>query len=100
MKGFTDFLREQGVVGLAVAVILGGAVGKVVTSLVTDIINPVVGLLLGNVALADKVVEMADGAVILTYGNFVAALIDFTIVAAVVYFGVKKMGLDKLDKAA
>jgi large conductance mechanosensitive channel len=43
MKGFLNFIREQGVVGLAVGFILGGSVSKVVTSLVTDIINPVLG---------------------------------------------------------
>ena len=47
MKGFTDFIREQGVVGLAVGFILGGAVSKVVSSLVSDIINPVLGIVLG-----------------------------------------------------
>ena len=44
MKGFIDFIREQGVIGLAIGFILGGAVSKVVTSLVNDIISPVIGL--------------------------------------------------------
>jgi len=49
MKGFMDFIREQGVVGLAVGFILGGAVSKLVASLVTDIINPIIGIALGVV---------------------------------------------------
>ncbi|OGG09558.1 hypothetical protein A2154_01360 [Candidatus Gottesmanbacteria bacterium RBG_16_43_7] len=47
MKGFINFIREQGVVGLAVGFILGGAVSKLVASLVNDIINPVIGVILG-----------------------------------------------------
>ena len=44
MKGFIDFIREQGVIGLAIAVILGGAVNKLVASLVGDIIQPLIGI--------------------------------------------------------
>ena len=91
-----DFIRNQGVVGLAVGFILGGAVSKTVTSLVDNIINPLVGALLGKVALADKMVEM--GSISLKYGAFISTLVDFFIIAAVVYFGVKALGLDKLDK--
>ncbi|KKU45245.1 MAG: Large-conductance mechanosensitive channel-like protein [Microgenomates group bacterium GW2011_GWB1_46_7] len=50
MKGFLSFIREQGVMGLAVGFILGGAISKVVSSLVTDIVNPLVGILLGFTA--------------------------------------------------
>lgn len=96
MQGFMDFLRAQGVVGLAVGFILGGAVSKIVSSLVENIINPLVGAMLGKVALADKAIEM--GSISLKYGAFISTLVDFIIVAAVVYFGVKSLGLDKLDK--
>lgn len=96
MSGFTDFIREQGVVGLAVGFILGGAVSKTVSSLVDNIINPLVGALMGKVALQDKVLAM--GSVALKWGAFVSTIVDFVIVAAVVYFGVKALGLDKLDK--
>lgn len=97
MKGFLDFIREQGVVGLAVGFILGGAVSKTVTSLVENIINPIVGAMLGKVALGDKVLDM--GGVVLKYGAFISTVVDFVIVAGVVYFGVKMLKLDKLDKA-
>ncbi len=91
-----DFIRAQGVIGLAVGFILGGAVSKVVSSLVDNIINPLVGAMLGKVALTDKVLAM--GSVSLKYGAFISTLVDFIIIAAVVYFGVKSLGLDKLDK--
>lgn len=94
--GFVDFIREKGVVGLAVGFIFGGAVSKIVASLVENIINPVVGILLGKVNLIDKVLLV--GEVQLKYGAFISSLIDFVIIAAVVYFGVKWLGLDKLDK--
>jgi large conductance mechanosensitive channel len=97
MAGFMDFIREQGVVGLAVGFILGGAVSKTVTSLVENIINPLVGMLLGKVALADKALTV--GAISLKWGSFISTIVDFLIIAAVVYFGVKALGLDKLDKA-
>lgn len=96
MSGFVSFIREQGVVGLAVGFILGGAVSKTVSSLVDNIINPLVGLLLGKVDLVDRAVTV--GSVTLKYGAFVSTIVDFVIIAAVVYFGVKSLGLDKLDK--
>ena len=96
MSGFMDFIREQGVVGLAVGFILGGAVSKTVSSLVDNVINPLIGALLGKVDLADKALNI--GAVSLKYGAFISSIVDFLVIAAVVYFGVKALGLDKLDK--
>ena len=96
MKGFLNFVREQGVVGLAVGFILGGAVAKMVTALVTDIINPLIGLLMGGLNL--KNAYFGVGAAKLMWGDFVSVAIDFLIVAFVVYFGVKWLKLDKLDK--
>ncbi|MFZ2523475.1 MAG: MscL family protein [Minisyncoccia bacterium] len=97
MKGFMDFIREQGVVGLAVGFILGGAVSKTVSSLVENIINPLIGVILGKVNLADKMLSL--GGVSLKYGAFVSTVVDFLIIAAVVYWGVNALGLNKLDKA-
>lgn len=97
MKGFLDFVREQGVVGLAVGFILGGAVSKVVSSIVNDIIDPLLGIALGSAKGLDKATFELAGATI-KYGSFLAILIDFIVIALVVYFGVKMMGLDKLDK--
>lgn len=98
MTGFLNFIREQGVVGLAVGFILGGAVSKVVTGLVEDIINPLVGLALGS-AEGLKEASVSVGSAKVLYGALLSTTIDFLIIALVVYFGVKLMGLDKLDKA-
>ena len=97
MKGFLDFIREQGVVGLAVGFILGGAVSKVVSALVTDIINPLLSVALGAVGNF-KTAALTLGSVSILYGDFISVLVDFVVIALVVYFGVKLFGLDKLDK--
>jgi large conductance mechanosensitive channel len=97
MKGFLDFIREQGVVGLAVGFILGGSVSKVVSSLVADLINPILGIVLG--AAGDlKSAYFQIGSAKIMWGNFVNTGIDFLVIAIVVYYGVKGLGLDKLDK--
>lgn len=97
MKGFIEFIREQGVVGLAVGFILGGAVSKVVTALVTDIINPLLGAALGG-AGGIKTASFSIGEAEILYGDMIAVIIDFIVIALVVYFGVKLLRLDKLDK--
>ena len=97
MKGFLNFIREQGVVGLAVGFILGGAVSKVVTALVTDVINPLMGLALGKSAGLKAAMFKISSTQIL-YGDLLSVIIDFIVVALVVYFGVKLLGLNKLDK--
>lgn len=95
-NGFIEFIREQGVVGLAIGFILGGAVSKMVSSLVTDIINPFIGIVLGKVELAQLSARI--GSATIAYGNFISNLIDFAIIAAVVYVGFKVLRLDRLKK--
>ena len=97
MKGFMDFVREQGVVGLAVAFILGGAISDVMKSLVGDVIDPILGLVLGN-AEGLKEMSFMIGKAQINIGNFISVLIDFIVVAFVVYYIFKKLGLDKMDK--
>lgn len=97
MKGFLDFVREQGVVGLAVGFILGGAVSKLVASLVEDIINPIISLGLSNVENLNEA-YLQIGAAKIMWGSFLNVLIDFIVIALVVYFGVKLLKLDKVDK--
>jgi large conductance mechanosensitive channel len=97
MKGFINFIREQGVVGLAVGFILGGAVSKVVASLVSDIINPLLSVVLGAAGNLSEA-YLSLGPISLRWGSFVATFIDFVVIALVVYFGVKLLKLDKLDK--
>ncbi|MBW7956120.1 MscL family protein [Patescibacteria group bacterium] len=97
MKGFIQFVREQGVVGLAVGFILGGAVSKVVAALVEDIINPILALVLGGAENLSSM-YLQVGAAKIMWGSFLNVIIDFIVIALVVYFGVKWLGLDKLDK--
>lgn len=97
MKGFIEFVRKQGVVGLAVGFILGGAVSKFVSALVVDIVNPILGILLNKVGdLKDATWSL--GSAIIKWGDFVSVSIDFVVVSAVVYIGVHLLGLDKLDQ--
>ncbi len=96
MAGFMEFIRKQGVIGLAVGFILGGAVSKVVSSLVADIINPLVGLMLGGQKDLSAY-SITVGAASINIGNFLAVTIDFMVIAAVVYYIVKGLKLDRLD---
>jgi large conductance mechanosensitive channel len=90
---FITFVREQGIVGLAIGFILGGAVSKVVASLVQDIIQPTIGLIFGSTQ-GLKALHLGP----IMVGNFLAIFIDFVIVSAVVYFFFKKLRLEMLDK--
>lgn len=96
LGNFIAFIREQGVIGLAIGFLLGGAVSKTVTSLVENVINPLVGLVLGKVDLSDKVLTIGEAT--LNYGAFISSIIDFLIIAAVIYFIIRGLGIDKLDK--
>jgi len=97
MSEFIKFIRKQGVVGLAVGFILGGAVSKIVAALVEDIINPILGVMLGRAGtLATAALTL--GPVEILWGHFITALIDFLVIALVVFYGVKVLHLDKLDK--
>ncbi len=90
---FTTFIREQGIVGLAIGFILGGAVSKVVASLVQDLIQPAIGLIFGS---TEGLKALHLGPIMI--GNFLAVFIDFVIVSAVVYFFFKKLKLETIDK--
>lgn len=94
MKGFFEFIKKQGVVGLAVGFILGSAVAKLVASLVGDIVNPLLGIALGTVKGLETFTVNFSGANLMV-GHFIAALIDFIVIALVVYIGVKAFGFDK-----
>lgn len=97
MTNFLNFIREQGVVGLAIGFILGGAVSGLVASLIKDIINPLIGLVLGQTSsLQNLGFDILSAHIAL--GNFISVVINFIIVAAVVYYGFKALGLEKLDK--
>ena len=103
LQGFVDFVREQGVVGVAVGLILGLASKSLVDSFVASFVNPIVGVVLGGSSLSSKFVCIQSaGQDVCTskvaYGLFVNDLISFIIIAFIVYFVVKILKLDKLDK--
>ena len=84
LKGFRDFILRGNVMDLAVAVIIGGAFGKIVSSLVADIINPLIGATWGKPNCGYIVLHIGSGAI--TIGNFINAVIEFLMVASVIYF--------------
>lgn len=92
-SGFSDFLKNQGVLTLAIGFILGGAISKFVSSLVVDIINPIFNAALGGVDdLGTKVFHLGGASI--HYGTFLNNGIDFIVIALVVYAGVKLLGMD------
>lgn len=91
--GFIEFVRERGVMGLAIGFVLGSSVQKVVTAFVTDIVNPLIGLFLGR---ADGLKNFAVGQFLV--GDFISVTIDFLILALIIYLVFKGLGLEKLDK--
>jgi large conductance mechanosensitive channel len=109
LKEFKAFVMRGNVVDLAIAVIIGGAFGKIITSLVNDIIMPPIGLLLGNVNFADLFVSLTGqkydsltaaqtaGAATINYGLFINTVIDFLIVAFVIFLLIRTM--NRMKKA-
>lgn len=92
LNDFKAFLQRGNVVELAVAVVIGGAFGKIVTSLVDDIVMPLAGVILGGVDFKDLALKF--GASTIKYGNFMQSAFDFLVVAAVVFLLVR--GYEKL----
>lgn len=103
LKEFKEFAMRGNVVDLAVGVIIGGAFGKIVTSLTNDVIMPVVGLLLGKVDFGSLFINLSGqdyatlkaatdaGAPVLRYGAFLNAILDFVILAFVIFLMVRAM---------
>ena len=87
LKEFRDFAVKGNVVDLAVAVIVGAAFGKIVSSLVEDIVMPLVGVLIGGLDFKSLVLQV--GAAKIAYGKFIQAGVDFVIIAAVIFLAVK-----------
>lgn len=106
LKEFKDFAMRGNVVDMAVGIILGGAFGKIVSSLVGDIIMPAVGLLIGGVNFTDLKVtlkhavmngsEVATPAVTINYGQFLQVTFDFIIIAFAIFLMVK--GINALHR--
>ena len=98
IKGFKDFLLKNNVLALAVAVIVGGAVGKVVSSLAADILMPLIGMAIpggewrnAKIILSKSVVDGKEVINSINYGSFMGSVIDFIIIAFVVYVMTKAL---------
>lgn len=98
-KEFKEFLSRGNVIDLAVAVIIGGAFGAIVKSLVADIIMPFIGILMGGTDLTALTIEVGDA--IITYGNFLQAIINFVVIALVIFLFVRSYNnMQKKEEAA
>jgi large conductance mechanosensitive channel len=107
LKEFKAFVMRGNVMDLAVGVIIGGAFGKIVSSLVNDIIMPPIGLLLKGVNFSDLFISLngqayatlaeaqAAAAPVLTYGNFIKNIVDFLIIALVIFLMIKAINKTK-----
>lgn len=84
---FRDFIMQGNVVDLAVGVIIGGAFGKIVTSLVNDILMPIIGIIIGGIDFSNLSVNVLDAKIM--YGTFIQNVIDFLIVAFCIFLFIK-----------
>ena len=89
LKEFREFAMRGNVMDLAIAVIIGGAFGKIITSLVNDVLMPLIGVALGGLNFSDLAITVGDAVV--TWGAFVQSVIDFLIVAFVIFMLVRTM---------
>jgi large conductance mechanosensitive channel len=106
LKEFKEFAMRGNVVDLAVGVIIGGAFGKIVSSLVGDMFMPVLGLLTGGINFSDMALTLKDGdgpghpPVLLAYGKFLQATFDFIIVAFAIFLFIKALNRFKAQQPA
>ncbi len=103
MKEFRDFAMKGNVVDMAVGIIIGAAFGKIVSSLVSDVVMPPIGMLLGNVDFSSLAFILREAtettpAVSIKYGLFINTIIDFVIVAFAIFLVIKQM--NRLKKPA
>ena len=103
IDGFKKFIARGNMIDMAVGVVIGGAFGKIVTSLVNDIIMPPLGKLMGDVDFSNLFLNLSDkhvatlaeakkaGLAVIAYGNFINTIIDFLIVAFAVFLVIKQI---------
>jgi len=101
LKEFKEFAIKGNVVDLAVGLVIGGAFGKIVTSLVNDILMPLLSPLMGGAHFSDKAIVIKEAvgeseAVLLNYGQFMSTILDFVIIAFAIFVIIKQM--NKLKK--
>ena len=109
---FKEFAMKGNVMDMAVGVIIGGAFGKIVTSLVSDVLMPLIGKATGGVSFTDLFVNLGDGefktlaeaqeagAAVLAYGQFIQNILDFIIIAFCIFLMIKGMNKLKKEKPA
>jgi len=110
LKEFRDFIARGNVLDLAVAVIIGAAFGKIITSLVEGIIMPPIGMLLGNVDFANLFIDLSGqhpaslvdaqlrGLAVIAYGAFINDLVSFLIIAFVIFLIVRAVNRNKREE--
>lgn len=111
MKEFKEFALKGNVVDLAVGVIIGAAFGKIVTSFVSDVVMPPLGMAMGKVNFSDLFIDLSGqgftslkaakdaGAPIISYGVFINTIIDFAIIAFVIFLVIKQINRMKKEPA-
>ncbi|MGB5107928.1 MAG: large-conductance mechanosensitive channel protein MscL [Candidatus Zixiibacteriota bacterium] len=105
LKEFKEFAMRGNVVDMAVGIVIGAAFGKIVSSIVSDVIMPPIGVLLGGVDFSNLAITLksatADAeAVVISYGKFIQTVVDFVIVAFAIFIVVKAMNSLKKKKEA
>ena len=106
MKEFKEFAMKGNVVDMAVGIIIGGAFGKIISSFVSDVLMPPIGLMLGGVDFSKLALTLKPGSegvepVLLKYGVFINTSIDFIIIAFAIFMAIKAMNsLKKKEEAA
>ena len=106
LKEFKEFAVKGNAVDMAVGIVIGAAFGKIIASLVADVIMPPIGVLVGGVDFTKLAVTLKDKvgdvpAVTLNYGNFIQTMVDFTIIAFAIFMVVKLINkLKKQEEAA
>ncbi len=98
LKEFKEFVMRGNVLDLAVAVIIGGAFKAIISSLVKDILMPLIGLVMGGVDFS--ALSFAVGDALVTYGMFIQAVVDFLIIAFVIFLLIKNIEKTKKEEAA
>ena len=99
LKEFKDFINKGNVMDMAVGIIIGAAFTAIVGSLVADLINPIIGIFMGGIDFA--ALSATVGSAELTYGNFIMALINFLIIAFLVFMLVRTVNkMKKAEEAA
>ncbi len=96
LKEFKAFVSKGNVLDLAVGVIIGGAFGKIVSSLVGDIVMPAIGLISGGISFVD--LKIVVGAAEIKYGVFIQTIVDFLIIALAVFLFIKLLGKLRREK--